>query len=74
MNCPEIQAFVFDSLDGQVNRAFASGAIDSDLIPSQPKPITFHLFAGRSALKRQYGDWRTNRQVYNTCCAVGKNT
>ena len=57
----------FNSSDGQVVRASASGAVDSGLIPSRIKPMTLKLVFTASLLDAHRTVWRTSRQVYLSC-------
>ena len=45
---------ITNSRDGQVVRASASRAVDSGLIPSRIKPMTFKLFFSVSPLEAQH--------------------
>ena len=61
--------FFGSQLDGRVNRASASEAVDSCLIPSRVKPMTLKLVftASRLTLSIKRTAWRTSRKVYLLC-------
>ena len=59
----------FNSSDGRVVRAFASGAIHSGLIPIRVNPMTLKLVFTASLLDFSIKGtvWRTTPQVYLLC-------